>query len=571
MMSEIVNINWTVKKRDDYIKRLEDEVFDFVIIGGGVTGAGIAREAALRGIKTALIDKNDFAFGTSSRSSKLAHGGLRYFLHKDFGLIREATAERNWLRHHFSHNVRPVKINLPGLKHGKISPMLVKLAISIYDFLSNFRAKYKQYKPHTFLSPHELKEEEPHFHAPALEIMGQFYDTNVDDSRLTLETIKESIQMGDIVAVNYIQAKNFSLNNDGKIHAVNVVDIESGRKFSIRSSQVVNATGIWTDDLLENKEKRVIRPTKGVHILIPENRVGNHASFILFSIDDNRIFFVLNRNKFTLIGTTDTDYPLGDQGKVNEDLDLPYCTKEDCDYLFRTVNAFFPTAKIIYDDIISTYAGIRPLVMEPGKSEDDISRKHVILDSSNGLTSICGGKLTTFRKMAVDTLFHIIKKKGGIIHDGKPLWFPKDQLKEQFSKQPYLITLERSLWDQFIQNRSPDLSSNILDILYQQYGKGAMTIVNNVLENPELGTPFLENHPFIPAEIYYILAHEFALHLPDVMIRRTEISMKVKHTKQPIITGKVAEIMAEVYNWDEQTKNKEITQYLDHIAKTIWF
>ena len=570
-MFEIVNINWTVKKRDDYIKRLEDEVFDLVIIGGGVTGAGIAREAALRGIKTALIDKNDFAFGTSSRSSKLAHGGLRYFLYKDFGLIREATAERNWLRHHFSHNVRPVKINLPGLKHGKISPMLVKLAISIYDFLSNFRAKYKQYKPHTFLSPHELKEEEPHFHAPALEIMGQFYDTNIDDSRLTLETLKESIQIGDIVAVNYIKAENFSLNTDGKIRAVNVVDIESGRRFSIQSAQVVNATGIWTDNLLETKENRVIRPTKGVHILLPENRVGNHASFILFSVDDNRIFFVLNRNKFTLIGTTDTDYPIGEHGKINEDLDLPYCTKEDCDYLFRTVNVYFPAAKITYDDIISTYAGIRPLVMEPGKSEDDISRKHLIFDSPNGLTSICGGKLTTFRKMAVDTLFHIIQKKNGFIHDGKPLKFPKDQMKAHFSQKPYLITLEQSVWDQFIQNISPDLSPNILDILYQQYGKGAMEIVKNVLENPALGEPFLDNHPFIPAEIYYILAHEFAPHLTDVMIRRTEISMKVKHTKQPIITGKVAVIMADVYNWDEKTKNKEITQYLDHITKTIWF
>ena len=332
MNSEIVNINWSALNRNKDIKRLEEEEFELIIIGGGVTGAGIAREAALRGIKTVLIDKNDFGFGTSSRSSKMAHGGFRYLAQKEFKLVREATTERNWLRNHFSHNVRPLLTNVGGFTDKKISPAEVKLGLRIYDFISDFNSKFKQYKKHKILSREEAIKEEPNIDHTGLEILGQYYDTNVDDSRLTLETIKESKFIGNVVALNYIKAEDFILDDLGKIIGIIAIDVEIGKKFQIKGNQIINATGIWTDELLKNYPRKVIRPTKGVHIVVPGNRVGNHHAFGVFRKDDKRVVFVLTRNEFTLIGTTDTDYKLGDIGKTNEDLDFTYCTKEECDY-----------------------------------------------------------------------------------------------------------------------------------------------------------------------------------------------------------------------------------------------
>lgn len=571
MISNIVEINWSALDRNKDIKRLEEEEFELVIIGGGVTGAGIAREAALRGIKTALIDKNDFAFGTSSRSSKMAHGGFRYLAQNEFKIVRESTTERNWLRNHFSHNVRPLITNIGGFTDRKISPTEVKLGLGIYDFLSDFGSKFKQFKKHKILTREEVLKEEPNFNPSSLVNLGQYYDTNVDDSRLTLETIKESKVIGDVIAVNYVKAEDFILNEAGKITKLKAVDVETGKKLEIKGDQFINATGIWTDSLLQNYHRKVIRPTKGVHIVVPGHRVGNNHAFGLFRMEDRRSIFVLTRNEFTLIGTTDTDYILGKHGQPNEDFDYPYCTKEDSDYLIKTVNQYFPNANLTEKDIISTYAGIRPLVMEEGKSESEISRKEVIIDTENGLTSICGGKLTAFRLMAENTLYHIIKKKDGFSQDGKTREFPKKELKQGYSKQEYLIDLKRKEWDQFILDNKPHLDADITNILYQQYGRGAIEIVKDVIANPQRGKRFLQDVQFIPAEIYYILSHEFAPHLIDILARRTEISFKVHYKKQPEIAEKIANIMAEVYSWDENTKKREVKQYLDHIGRTIWF
>jgi glycerol-3-phosphate dehydrogenase len=257
---------------------------------------------------------------------------------------------------------------------------------------------------------------------------------------------------------------------------------------------------------------------------------------------------------------------LQENGRPNEDINLPYCTKEDCDYLFRTVNHAFPNAHLTYDDIISTYAGIRPLVMEEGKDESRVSRKHVIIDSPNGLTTICGGKLTTFRLMAEETLYHIIFKKQGF---GRR--FPKKQVKAGFSKQPFLISLSSKDWDAFLGTTKPSLDQEILKHLYQQYGQGAKEIVRMVQQQSSMGTRLLSDHPFIQAEIYYIMAHESVVHLSDVLLRRTEISMRVKHTRQHDIAQKVADIMQDVLKWDKSTKSLELSNYLAHIARTIWF
>ncbi|MHA1821021.1 MAG: FAD-dependent oxidoreductase [Promethearchaeota archaeon] len=561
----IFNDEWNFLNRNKYVEKLKKEKFDLIIIGGGMTGAGIAREAALRNIKTAIIDKNDFAFGTSSRSSKLAHGGFRYLAQGEFKLVRESTTERNWLRVHFPNIVRPVKFNMMAYKDIKsIKPWMIKFGIFMYDFLSNFGSKFKNYGKHRIVKPEEFFKEEPAIRKEGFILAGQYYDTNIDDARITLETIKESVARGSVTAVNYIEWEEYIYDEDGKIHGIKVKDNITGEEFEIHASQVVNATGIWTDTLLKNFNRKIIRPTKGVHIIIPKSRLKNNNAFGLRSLDDGRVFFVLPREQFTVIGTTDTDY--------QENFDTPWCYKEDCDYLFKTVNIMFPEANLTYDDIISTYAGIRPLVRdENAKSESDVSRKHVIFDTDDGLTTIAGGKLTIFRLMGEQLIYHLIKEKNTFNRK-----FSKKELKKGYSKQPFIIGLKKEEWSAWLQSKKDkgvkiNLSEEQLEHLYRQYGKGAFKIVEEVEKNPELGKPFIEENMFCPAEINYILKYEFAPHLVDVLLRRTEIQLKVHHKKQPIIAEKVANIMAEYYNWDEDTKNKEIEAYLDYIKHTIWF
>jgi glycerol-3-phosphate dehydrogenase len=291
--------------------------------------------------------------------------------------------------------------------------------------------------------------------------------------------------------------------------------------------------------------------------MVPKENVGNVNALVLNHVEDGRAYFVMTRDRYSLIGTTDTDY--------DGNLDDPHCTKEDCDYLFRGVKHVFPNAKLSYEDIISTYAGIRPLVRQEGMAEGKVSRKHTLFETDDGLVTIAGGKLTTWRKMAEEVIFHIIKS--GKIPDS----IPEEMLKPGYSMKPFLIGLKRDEWEKYIKEKKPDLPDHTLNMLYQQYGKGAKEIIQMVANDPNLGEPFLEEDYFLPAEIYYILNFEFAPRLIDVMCRRTEIAIKIKHTKQKLIAEKVADIMAKVYGWDESTKLKEIQFYMDYIQKTIWF
>jgi len=552
-----LNPEWTFNNRSKFIDQLKSDNFELIIIGAGVTGAGVAREASLRGIKTAILDKNDFASGTSSRSSKLAHGGLRYLNEAEFKLVHEACVERNWMRvDGLPHLIRPEKFTMPGYKKGKDSVLKIWLALVLYDLMSEFGTKYKNKGTRKFFSKKHTLEEEPKLNSNGLLMSGQYYDNNVDDARLTIEAVKESVAYGNTIAVNYIQVNDYIIDS-GKIIGVHVEDTLSGEKFMIKGKAFVNATGIWTDELLRNYPRKLIRPTKGVHVMVPKDRVGNNNALVLRTVDDHRAYFVLKRENYTLIGTTDTDY----EGNFDE----PFCTKEECDYLFRSVNHTFPNANLTYDDIISTFAGIRPLIRQEGKSESKISRKHALIETDDGLVTITGGKLTTWRKMGEEVLYHLIKT--GKINQS----ISKKKLKADYSMIPFLIGMKRDEWVKYIQENQPNLSPHTLDMLYQQYGKGAIEIVEQVKKRPELGIPFIDDYYFIPAEIHYVLKYEFASRLIDVLCRRTEMAIKIKHTQQETIAQKVADIMASYYGWDETTKSNEIQYYMEYIAKTIWF
>jgi len=550
--TSIEKIEWTAKHRNKIISEIKEKNFDVLIIGGGITGAGIFRDLCMRnteynkGLNILLIEMRDFAFGTSNRSTKLAHGGLRYLAYGEFDLVREAEHERDWLRENFQNLVRPLAFIYCAFKKFE-SKGTIKMALSMYDQL----ADYKNYKNFKWLSQEELAELEP-----ALDLektsgkgAGLYYDTNINDARLTLETIKEGIYYGG-TALNYIKANSLIHNESGKVSGANVTDVLTNESFNIKAKIIINATGEWVDFFLKDRKDKIIRPTKGVHIVVPRENIGNNNAVIIRNIEDKRHFFAIPRGKFTLIGTTDTDY----DGTFEE----VYCTQEECDYMTRSIKYYFPKAKVDNNDIISSYAGLRPLIREEGKSESEVSRKHLILKSDNGLWTISGGKLTIFRKMAEDLAEKLISH--GLID------IP---FVPEFTKKSYLIGYNRNEWEN--DKSKFNMDEDILDYLYQEYGKGIYEIMEIIKNNPDLKQRLIEDRPFIMGEIKYILEHEFAPKLIDVLYRRTEVWMLIHPKFQPEVAEKVANLMASYYGWDEETKKKEIDEYLTEIYKNSFF
>ncbi|MCK4286850.1 MAG: glycerol-3-phosphate dehydrogenase/oxidase, partial [Candidatus Lokiarchaeota archaeon] len=414
----------------------------------------------------------------------------------------------------------------------------------------------KNYKNHQWYSSEEIVKLEPEFIKEGNKGGAVYYDNNIDDARLTIETIKEAVIRGADV-INYCKISGY-IKDKGKIIGVKCEDLESNVNFEIKGILVVNATGIWTDNLIESYPddipKPLIRPTKGVHLQFRREHVKNNMATIIRSISDDRVFFVLPRDKdFTIIGTTDTDY----QG----DLTTPFCNKEDADYLIESVKHYFPNAELGYDNILSTYAGIRPLVIQKGKSESEISRKHIIFFSKDGLVTITGGKLTAFRRMAEDLFKEIA---------GKDI-FPNIKRDENFSKQPYIISLDKQDWLKSLKNSQIQLEEDIADHLYQQYGKGALNILKIIQEEEILKEKIVEENNFINAEIIYCLRNELTPHLIDAFCRRTEMSLWISHKRVSLAAKEVAELMAKEYSWSERKKEEEIGVYLDHIKESISF
>jgi glycerol-3-phosphate dehydrogenase len=533
--TKLFDQNWNYKNRKNIINKLKDTNYDIVIIGAGITGTGVAREAAMRGLKVAIVDMQDFAAGTSSRSSKLGHGGIRYLGHGEMDLVQESATERNWMVAHIPHLVRPLPFLLPVFKGGKYKKRDILSACKIYDFLGNKDKEFKIYEEHKWYKPEKISELEPEFIREGLEGGAIYYDTNLDDARLTLETLKEAV-IRSADAVNYCKVVDYLMDN-GKIIGVKCKDLLNDNEFKIKGTLIVNATGIWTDNLVKNYPddvpKPLIRPTKGVHVQFKREHVKNIHALGIRSISDNRFFFVIPRGKYSLLGTTDTDY--------KGDLANPFCTKEDADYLIQSVKYHLPAAELEYDNILSTYAGIRPLVMQKGKAESDVSRKHIIFFSNDGLLTITGGKLTAWRAMAED-LFRYVEEKN---------IFPDIKRKKDFSKQKFIISLEKEEWLNEYNNSGVKLEKDITDHLYQQYGKGAIKILEMIKEHPSLADRIIDENEFIKAEILYTLRHEMTPHLIDVFCRRTEMELWIRHERALEAAEKVAELMANEYSWSE--------------------
>lgn len=392
------NIKFSNLDRTKTIEKLSNETFDLVIIGGGITGGGIALDAASRGLKVALVEKNDFASGTSSKSTKLIHGGLRYLKQFDFWLVKEVGSERAIVHKLAPHLVLPEKMLLPLIENGSYGKWLTSVGLKVYDILAQVTGDDKR----KMLGKKEAMKLEPLLPKKILNGAGYYAEYRTDDARLTIENIKTSLQFG-AQALNYATVEDFLYTNE-TISGVKVKDEVSGKAFTIKSKYVISAAGPWVDELRStnnSKKGKRLHLTKGVHLVFPYEKLPVKQS-VYFDIPDGRMMFAIPRGKITYVGTTDTNF--------NKDKDHVRTDLSDAIYLLSAVNNMFPKINLEMDDIISSWAGLRPLIHEEGKSASELSRKDEIFTSDSGLISIAGGKLTGYRKMAERVVNRIVEK-----------------------------------------------------------------------------------------------------------------------------------------------------------------
>lgn len=489
-----------MNNRTECIEKLASGSFDVLITGGGITGAGIALDAASRGLKTALIEKNDFAWGTSSRSTKLIHGGLRYLKQLEFGLVKEVGSERAIVHKLAPHLVVAEKMLLP-LKEGRgFGTLLTSFGLKLYDWL----AGVKEADQRKMLTRQQTLRHEPLLKPDGIKGGGLYAEYRTDDARLTLEIIKTAISYGAVIS-NYVEANAFQYTNE-KVSGVTVTDHVTQRTFLIQAQQIVNATGPWVDQLREkdkSKTGKTLHLTKGVHIVVPREKLPVQQS-IYFDVPDGRMIFAIPRGRTTYIGTTDTDY--------GQDIDHVITTQADATYLIDAVNDSFPAVKLSLDDVESSWAGLRPLIHEEGKSASELSRKDEIFVSPSGLISIAGGKLTGYRKMAERVVDMVTERSGR--EDLLECFTDKISLnKNNFNHAEAVAAFRQSIHDQL---DAFNLSA-YSDYLVENYGRQTENVIRQL-------QAFHDDDPSVQlarAELKFTIENEMVVSILDFFIRRT--------------------------------------------------
>ena len=497
-------IEFSNLKRKDTIAQLKKEHFDLVVIGGGITGGGIALDAASRGLKVALVEKNDFASGTSSKSTKLIHGGLRYLKQFDFWLVKEVGSERAIVHKLAPHLVLPEKMLLPLIENGSYGKWLTSIGLKVYDILAQVTGEDKR----KMLEKKEALKLEPLLPKKTLKGAGYYAEYRTDDARLTIENIKTSLQFG-ATALNYASVTDF-IYKDKTIAGVAVKDELSGKTFTINAKYVISAAGPWVDELRSvnnSKKGKRLHLTKGVHLVFPKEKLPVKQS-VYFDIPDGRMMFAIPRGKVTYVGTTDTNFDL-DKDKVRTDL-------ADAIYLLSAVNNMFPKINLEMEDIVSSWAGLRPLIHEEGKSASELSRKDEIFTSDTGLISIAGGKLTGYRKMAervVDRIAKMLEENGEkelkpCTTDTIPLC--GNEFKKFKHVKKYITAIyERIQIDGFSEYDAWFLVTN--------YGKQTETVLELYSKRKETDNAT----KLILAELQFGIAYEMLQDPMDFFIRRT--------------------------------------------------
>jgi glycerol-3-phosphate dehydrogenase len=514
------------------LDQLATEEFDVVIVGGGITGAGCALDAASRGLRTALVERGDFAIGTSSRSSKLVHGGIRYLEQKEFGLVREALAERQIALRNAPHLVHVLPFLIPVLtRDGLIDRRIARLlggVLWMYDLSGGLRIK----KAHRRLSRDDALARVPTLRPDAVASAYLYYDAQADDARLTLAITRTAVEYG-AVAVNHAPAVAMLKSPSGRITGVQI-DAD-GRTIDVRAKVVVNAGGVWADEvraLDEGAHPASLRPAKGVHITLAWHKVRNEIAMVVPVPGDRRSVFVVPWSAHTYIGTTDTDY--------DGSLDDPRCTAEDVAYLLRAVNRAL-VEPITEDDVIGTWAGLRPL-LRTGEDERtaDLSRRHGIRVSHAGVVTITGGKLTTYRAMAEDTIDQV------------------DQLLDGAHRR--CRTKHLPLIGAAGYQEPPEGASAATGHLARRYGTEASAVQGLIARDPALGEPLVPSLPFVKAEAVFAVRAEMARTLDDVLDRRTRCRL-LDRDATAAAADSVARLIAPELGWDDDDISRAVEAY----------
>lgn len=550
--------DFSPEARQRNIGRMGQETFDVLVIGGGITGGGIARDAALRGFKTALIEKDDFGAGTSSKSSKLVHGGFRYLKQLQFGLVREALVERKILRNLAPHLVYPIKCMLPVYQGSGPTALVVHIGMWLYDILASDR----NMGSHRMVSADQLHKMEPGYRQQGLRKAVEYYDCCGDDFRLVMSTIQSAAQHGAVIA-NHVSAVDVRMK-DGNMVGVLVKDQIGGKEVFIKSCVVANATGPWSDhvqQVLLKQEKRRVRVTKGVHIIVSlENLPVEHA-LMQFAVQDGRPVFAIPWKKIVLLGTTDTDYD-GDPDQIHVD-------RSDVDYLLESFNYYFPKANLTDDQILSTFAGLRPLIFEPGKATSQVSREYQIFEGPGNFFSIIGGKLTTYRRMAkqmVDRLtqrlatsFQVTAHTPECVTDKVPLWGGEIENYEQFQREWISRLVDEHHFD-----------GEVAAHLVESYGAKIPEVLETIERAPNGMERIRPRLPYVWGELPYTINHEMTLALDDFLMRRTLI-FSLESRQGMDVCESVANHMQERLGWSAEEKHAQIEHYKFEIRLTRHF
>jgi len=517
-------------------RRLAEESFDLVVIGGGVVGAGVALDAATRGLRTALVEARDLASGTSSRSSKLFHGGLRYLEQLEFGLVKEALAERELMLTRLApHLVKPVSFLYP-LHHRLWERPYVAAGLTLYDSMGGARSMPR----HQHLTRAGALRMVPALRRDALIGGIRYFDAQADDARHTMTVARTAAHYGAVVRTS-TQVVGFTREAD-RVSGVRVRDCEDGSETDVAANVVINCTGVWTDELqrLSGERGRFrVRASKGVHIVVPRDRIVADSGLILRTASS--VLFVIPWRNHWILGTTDTDW--------NLDLAHPAATRADIDYIFGHVNRVLATP-LTHADIEGVYAGLRPLLAGEDAGTSKLSREHAVARVAPGMFAIAGGKYTTYRVMAADAVnaaaADLPARIAPSITDRVPLLGADgyhalvnqaDRLASRYGLHPYRVR-------------------HLLD----RYGSLIHQVLDLAAGRPELLAPLPSAPDYLAVEVVHAVSHEGALHLEDVLARRTRISIEYPHRGVDCAAA-VAELMAPVLGWDADAITHEVKVY----------
>jgi glycerol-3-phosphate dehydrogenase len=530
------------EERAANLERLAGETFDIVVIGGGVTGSGCALDAATRGLSVALLEQRDLAAGTSSRSSKLIHGGLRYLEQRNVALVAEALGERTLMLTTLApHLVRPVSFLYP-LEHHVWERAYVGAGIGLYDLLAARRAN--PLPRHEHLSRRAALRLAPALDPAALTGAVRYWDAQVDDARHTLTVARTAAGQGAAV-VTSAQVVDFAREGD-RVVGVEVVCAESGQRMRVAARQVINATATWTDQVqgLAGRGRIRVRASKGIHLVVPQDRLHSDTGLILRT--ESSVLFVIPWGSHWIIGTTDTDWHL--------DLAHPAASRRDIDYLLAELNRVLRTP-LTHDDIQGVYAGLRPLLEGESDATSELSREHAVSQTVPGLVTVAGGKYTTYRVMAADAVDAAARNLPGRVPpsctDQVPLWGAAG-FAGAWNRRERLAA-------------ESGLHVTRIEHLLGRYGTGIGEVLELIEQRPELARPLRGADTYLAAEVVYAAADEAALHLEDVLTRRTRISIETFHRGVESAPA-AARLMADVLGWSEATVEREVEHYRARVA-----